>query len=102
MAALRRLARDLSGTGSEATLGAALQQALAYPGDETVYVVDGQPVLTFWGYGSLPPEPVIPAPPAPEIPARAPAGGVGPAGAPRWPRLFLRVFLPTLIITLLS
>lgn len=102
LAALRRLARELSGTGSEAALGAALQQALAYPGDETVYVVDGQPVLTFWGYGSPPAEPEIPAPPAPEIPARAPAGGVGPARAPRWPRLFPRVLLPILIIALLS
>ncbi|MGH8571678.1 MAG: VWA domain-containing protein, partial [Gammaproteobacteria bacterium] len=57
-------------------------------------VVDGQPVLTFWGYGSLPPEPVIPAPPAPEIPAPASAGGVGPARAPRWlPRLLLLVLI---------
>ena len=91
LAALRRLALDLPGTASEAALGAALQQALAYPGDETVYVVDGQPVLTFWGYGSPPPAPVIPAPP--------PAGGVIPARTPRW---LLRVLLPILIIGALS
>ncbi|MGH2670162.1 MAG: VWA domain-containing protein, partial [bacterium] len=88
LAALRSLARDLPGTGSEAALGAALQQASAYPGEDTVYVVDGQPVLTFWGYGSLPPEPVIPAP--------APAGGAIPA---RWLR---RILLPILIIGALS
>lgn len=98
LAALRRLARDLPATGSEAALGAALQQALAYPGEETVYVVDGQPVLTFWGYGSLPPEPVTPAPPAPK--------GVTAVRVRDWPRLFPRILprilLPVLLLGALS
>ncbi|MBK8908221.1 MAG: hypothetical protein IPM60_10030 [Rhodospirillales bacterium] len=42
-----------------------LRQALSYPGDDTVYVVGGQPVLTFWGYASA-------APPAPPVPPPVP------------------------------
>jgi hypothetical protein len=36
-----------------ATLAADLRRALSYPGDENVYVVGGQPVLTFWGYRNV-------------------------------------------------
>ena len=53
LGSLAALADRLDATGSDADLARTLRQALAYPGDETVYVVDGQPVLTFWGYQSL-------------------------------------------------
>lgn len=53
LAALAALADRLEAAGSEPDLARALGQALSYPGEETVYVVDGQPVLTFWGYRPL-------------------------------------------------
>ena len=53
LGSLAALADRLDATGSDADLARTLRQALSYPGDETVYVVDGQPVLTFWGYQSL-------------------------------------------------
>lgn len=34
-----------------------LRQATTYPPEDVLYVVDGQPVVTFWGYGELPPDP---------------------------------------------
>lgn len=61
LSALGHLARGSALGEADAPLAPALLQATTYPGDETVYVVGGQPVLTFWGYGSLPEEP----PPAP-------------------------------------
>jgi hypothetical protein len=33
-----------------ADLGPALRQAVSYPGDQYVYAVGGQPVITFWGH----------------------------------------------------
>lgn len=86
-----------------------LRQALAYPGDETVYVVDGQPVLAFWGHRPVdgkvqgvapPPLAAAAAPPAVSATAAPGAGataadaaagsGAGSgvaasrAGLPRW------------------
>ena len=72
--AIRQLARRLQASESEADLGNALLQATAYPGDETVFVVAGQPVLTFWGYGVVPPEP-----------SGAPEALHRPARRARWP-----------------
>jgi len=53
LAALAALADRLEAAGSEPDLVRALRQARSYPGEETVYVVDSQPVLTFWGYRPL-------------------------------------------------
>ncbi len=53
LGALAALAERLEAADSEPDLARALRQALSYPGEETVYVVDGQPVLTFWGYRPL-------------------------------------------------
>lgn len=36
----------------EADLAEVLTAALRYPGEASVYVIDGQPVLTFWGFRS--------------------------------------------------
>ncbi|MBM4201893.1 MAG: hypothetical protein FJ189_11485 [Gammaproteobacteria bacterium] len=52
--AIRELARRLPEFDPECTDAPALLQATAYPGDEAVYVVGGQPVVTFWAYGVLP------------------------------------------------
>ncbi len=65
LAAIRRLVRGAVLAEADTPLATALLQATTYPAEETVYVVGAQPVLTFWGYGTLPVEP----PPAPSISA---------------------------------
>ncbi|MDD2767283.1 MAG: VWA domain-containing protein [Methylococcus sp.] len=50
--ALRALADRLN--PADPALAQALRQAATYPDETAVYVIDGQPVLTFWGYGILP------------------------------------------------
>ncbi|HRW59047.1 MAG TPA: VWA domain-containing protein [Defluviicoccus sp.] len=43
---------------SAADLAGPLRQALTYPGEESVYVIGGQPVIVFWGHqrqGAVPP-----------------------------------------------
>lgn len=67
--------------GAGTALAASLRQAVSYPGDETVFVVDGQPVLTFWGYG-LWTEAAPPPPPSPVTAAAAAEPVAGTAGAP--------------------
>ncbi len=50
LSAIDRLADKLPQQASETEkLRALLKQALHYPGDEAVYVINGQPVITFWG-----------------------------------------------------
>lgn len=74
--AIRDLAGKLQilrpGTG----LAGTLLQATTYPSEETVFVVDGQPVITFWGYGMLPKADPTPA-----------AKGPAPQRRLRWPWL---------------
>ncbi|MFZ1414657.1 MAG: VWA domain-containing protein [Defluviicoccus sp.] len=58
-----------------ADLAGPLRQALTYPGEESVYVIGGQPVIVFWGHqrqGAVPP-------PAATPPAASPAAGAEPA-----------------------
>lgn len=45
LSAITRLADELPQTSETETL----KQALHYPGDDAVYVINGQPVITFWG-----------------------------------------------------
>ena len=52
--AIRELARRLPELDPECTDAPALLQATAFPGDDAVYVVGGQPVVIFWAYGVLP------------------------------------------------
>jgi len=52
-----------------------LRSALSYPGEETVYDVGGQPVLTFWGYAPL--QPVLPEP-VPIEPGPDPSSAIAP------------------------
>lgn len=78
IASVQRLAERLPQVDpGSAHLAEALRQAVVYPGDEQVYVIGGQPVLTFWGYT----DPT--RPPAP-VPVAAPVPGGG-----RFPWLWL-------------
>ena len=80
---------DRLAAGGESELAQALRQALSYPGEETVYVIDGQPVLTFWGHKPLATGPSTAA----DVPAGTAAEpvGVAPEAAPgrRLPRWIL-------------
>lgn len=87
-----------------------LRHALTAPGEDTLYVVDGKPVMTFWGFtaeASLPGA-FLAAPPvaaAPRVPPAAPrpeavlasapavATVVGPARSAWWQWLLLAVLL---------
>jgi Mg-chelatase subunit ChlD len=77
IASIRELADRLPQIDpASAHLSDALRRAVSYPGDESVYVINGQPVLTFWGHvdPSRPPPPPVAAP----APARAfPWGWLG-------------------------
>jgi hypothetical protein len=72
--AIRERARRLPERDPECIDAPALLQATAHPGDEVVYVVGGQPVVTFWAYGVLPRV----------EPARG-AGASQPGRRARWP-----------------
>jgi hypothetical protein len=37
-------------SNAERNFARLLRQALTAPGEETLYVVDGRPVMTFWGF----------------------------------------------------
>src|SRR5216683_1402648 len=96
-----------------------LRHALTAPGEDTLYVVDGKPVMTFWGFATdaalpgvflasppatpgLAPRPALRARPIPEaVLASAPA--VAAAGATRsawWQWLLLGVLLLSLLALL--
>jgi hypothetical protein len=80
LASLNGLADRL--TASDPEEAGLLRTALSFPGEETVYVVGGEPVITFWGHQSLaaPPTAVGPAAAAasaPPSPAAAAGGSEG-------------------------
>lgn len=84
LASLQALAEQLPTLSpDEADLAGMLRRALRYPGDETVYAVEGQPVLTFWGYRAASGAPPAGPPPSPRsVPGTlAAAGSSAPAGA---------------------
>lgn len=123
---VHRLHGDLSGlatqmeaterSSAERNFARLLRHALTAPGEETLYVVDGRPVMAFWGFtadaalpgvflASPPPAPAVAAPrvaPRPEaVMASAPA--VAAAAAPRtvwWQWLLLGVLLLLLLALL--
>jgi hypothetical protein len=82
-AARERLATRLDALDQLATrlrtdapdVAARLEEALRYPGDDSVWVVGGEPVLTFWGHQAVGRPPLGPRRPEPVIvePAAAPA-----------------------------
>jgi len=52
--AIRGLARQLPTLEPNSPLAETLLRATTYPAENNVFVVNGQPVVTFWGYGELP------------------------------------------------
>jgi len=85
LAALGKLASELPRIDpAAADLADALQQALEFPGDDYLYAIDGEPVLTFWGFGRA--LPAAPADVAAEPADDAPAAGTPVAPSGRKPR----------------
>ncbi|MCA0305236.1 MAG: SrfA family protein [Proteobacteria bacterium] len=102
-------------SAAERNFARLLRHALTAPGEDTLYVVDGKPVMTFWGFtaeASLPgaflavPPAVAPRVPPPPVAARpeavlasAPAAAaiVGPARSTWWQWLLLAVLLLLLL-----
>jgi len=110
---LARLADSMEAperSGAERNFARLLRHALTAPGEETLYVVDGRPVMTFWGFtadASLPGA-FLASPPVPPAAARpeavlmsAPAVA---AGAPRstWWQWLLLALLLLLLLALLA
>jgi hypothetical protein len=121
----RRLHGDLAGladameapqrSGAERNFARLLRHALTAPGEETLHVVDGRPVMTFWGFAAdqalpgvflaSPPRPPMSAPPAPfaqGIAASAPAAALL-GSQPRstwWQWLLLAAFLLLMLAVL--
>jgi hypothetical protein len=93
MAALEALAVRLEAApGADGGLAAQLRRVTSFPGEGAVYVVDGQPVLTFWGQRpqaqpAPPPSPPVPLAPA-DVVAPATAPTAAPAAATGRPRLW--------------
>lgn len=105
-------------SNAERNFARLLRQALTAPGEETLYVVDGRPVMTFWGFAadaalpgvflpSLPPA-VAPRGAAPQVSrpemVMASAPALAAVAAPRtvwWQWLLLGVVL-MLILALLA
>ena len=60
-------------SGAERNFARLLRHALTAPGEETLYVVDGKPVMTFWGFSADAALPGIFLPAAPPAPVPPPA-----------------------------
>src|SRR6516165_3725588 len=93
LAKVQRLHADIAGlaaameaperSGAERNFARLLRYALTAPGEETLHVVDGRPVMTFWGFSAdaalpgvfiaSPPRPIAPAPLPQAVMASAPA-----------------------------
>lgn len=81
---VHRLHTDLAGladrmdapdrSGAERNFARLLRHALTAPGEETLHVVDGRPVMTFWGFSadSALPGAFLATPPRPPAPSVAP------------------------------
>jgi hypothetical protein len=75
-------------SGAERNFARLLRNALTAPGEETLYVVDGKPVMAFWGFSAdaalpgafLPSAPIVPQPIA-AAPVAAPAAVLASAPA---------------------
>src|SRR6476659_1879219 len=58
-------------SGAERNFARLLRHALTAPGEETLYVVDGKPVMTFWGFSADSALPGVFLPSAPAVPTPA-------------------------------
>jgi hypothetical protein len=91
---VRRLHADMAGlaasmeaperSGAERNFARLLRHALTAPGEETLHVVDGKPVMTFWGFAAdaALPGVFIASPPQPPRPLAAPMPQAVMASAP--------------------
>ncbi len=116
---MARLAESLEAptrSSAERNFARLLRHALTAPGEETLHVVDGKPVMTFWGFTAdaalpgvfLASPPMPPAPPRPAVVpeavlASAPAVGMM-AARPRtaWWQWLLLALLLLLLLALLA
>ncbi len=75
LAVLGQHAQDLSATAQGDALVFARQLTMAgtYPGEECIFLVNGSPVLTFWGFSTLSIPPVQAVQPPPPPPPSSPA-----------------------------
>ncbi|MBV8393449.1 MAG: hypothetical protein JOY81_09745 [Alphaproteobacteria bacterium] len=106
--------RPGASTGAERNFAQLLRHALTAPGEETLYAVDGRPVMTFWGFATeaalpgaflaSPPRPPMPAAPPPVVPeavmASAPAAtmlAARPVRSTWWQWLLLAALLLLLL-----
>jgi hypothetical protein len=120
---VRRLHADLAGladsmeapgrSSAERNFAQLLRHALTAPGEETLHVVDGKPVMTFWGFSAdhalpgvflaSPPRPPMPLPPVtPGVMASAPAAAMLRPGVRTvwWQWLLLAVLLLLILAAL--
>jgi hypothetical protein len=104
LASIEQLANQLDSQGGDGVRQAALlREAARYPDTSTLYSLNGQPLVTFWGGGQPPAPPLVPV-------AAAAAGMLPPAAAvlagdvPRkrrwWPWLLLALLLLALLAAL--
>jgi hypothetical protein len=71
-------------SSAERNFARLLRYALTAPGEETLHVVDGRPVMTFWGFSAdaVLPGVFIASPPRPPVPAAPPIPQAVMASAP--------------------
>jgi hypothetical protein len=69
-------------SGAERNFARLLRNALTAPGEETLYVVDGKPVMAFWGFSADAALPGAFLPSAPIVPQPMAAPAVAAAAAP--------------------
>lgn len=68
-------------SGAERNFARLLRNALTAPGEETLYVVDGKPVMTFWGFSADAALPGAFLPSAPAVPMPIASAAAAPATA---------------------
>jgi hypothetical protein len=68
-------------SSAERNFARLLRHALTAPGEETLYVVDGKPVMTFWGFSADAALPGVFLPSAPAVPVPAPAAAAAAVAA---------------------
>jgi hypothetical protein len=100
-------------SSAERNFAKLLRHALTAPGEETLHVVDGKPVMTFWGFSAdaalpgvflaSPPRPPIVASAMPEaVMASAPAAAIGAGVGTRWWQWLLLALLLLLLLAVLA
>lgn len=113
---LARLADSMEAperSGAERNFARLLRHALTAPGEETLHVVDGKPVMTFWGFTAeaalpgvflaSPPMPVRPAVLPEAVLASAPAiAAMMPRSRTTWWQWLLLALLLLLLLALLA